>query len=464
MPSTINMSERKGERGVTILLVAVALVVMLGLAALGIDVVTLYVARTEAQRAADAAALAGARAFVASGFTSGQLGSITTSAAQDQVCVNGGSAASGAANQQAQAVAAQNQIAGQAASVLSIACSFNQPENPQVTVSVQRTDLPTFFSRIWGNRGNSVSASATAEAYNPSGANVPIQVISVKPWLIPNCYPDPGTPSSSCSTPYFLDPSQYYALNNPAAYIGQRVEFSPRVSKSAVVKSQYYLLDMSSVPGQATVCPDGNTAPPGSCGGLGSSDYHDQIACGNRNELTCGSMVHLHNGPPSLLSDTIAGAQCLIHTTSTHPPLSPPPPPPFAPPLTCPVDANSDCFAATGLIGSPVFINGGQSNPNTALQNVSNISRSDSIVTVPIVDGSTDLCDPSCSSAPAVQVIGFLQLGIEYVTPVTQVPQVTRGADIDAVILNAVGCDPTATGTAVSGSGVTPIPVRLIHN
>jgi hypothetical protein len=458
MRPAINMSERKGERGVTILLVAVALVVMLGLAALGIDVVTLYVARTEAQRAADAAALAGARAFVASGFTSGQLGAVSSSAAQDQACINGGGAGTGAANQEAQAVAAQNQIAGQTASVQSVVCNFSpQPENPRITVSVQRNDLPTFFSRIWGNRGNSVSATATAEAFNPSGSNVPIQVISVKPWLIPNCYPDWNTLSAPCpGNPYFVDPSLNYALKNPATYIGQRVEFSPRIN-NALVKSQYYLLDMSSLPGSATVCPSSNTAPAGSCSLVGSGGYHDDIACGNRNELTCGSMVQLHNGPASLVSDTIAGTQCLIHTTSTHPPPTPlpPPPPPFPPTLTCPVDANSDCFAATGSIGAPVLINGGQSNPNTPLQNVSDISRSDSIVTVPIVDGTNDLCNPSCSSAPAVQVIGFLQLGIQYVTP---------AADIDAVILNAVGCDPTGSGNAVSGSGVTPIPVRLIHN
>src|SRR5256885_7688194 len=102
MRSAVNMSRRKGERGVTILLVTVALVVMLGLAALGIDVVTLYVARTEAQRAADAAALAGARAFVASGFTSGQLGLVSSSAAQDQVCVSGGRAGAWAADQEDQ--------------------------------------------------------------------------------------------------------------------------------------------------------------------------------------------------------------------------------------------------------------------------------------------------------------------------------------------------------------------------
>ena len=57
------------ERGQTILLVAVVIVTILAMAALAIDVVTLYVARTEMQRAADGAALAAARAFVDSGVT-----------------------------------------------------------------------------------------------------------------------------------------------------------------------------------------------------------------------------------------------------------------------------------------------------------------------------------------------------------------------------------------------------------
>ena len=62
-------SRRSGERGQTIILVAVSLVSLLAMAALAIDVVTLYVARGEMQRAADAAALAGAKAFVDSGVT-----------------------------------------------------------------------------------------------------------------------------------------------------------------------------------------------------------------------------------------------------------------------------------------------------------------------------------------------------------------------------------------------------------
>src|ERR1700674_2686301 len=60
---------RPRERGQTIILVAVALVSLLAMAALAIDVVTLYVARSEMQRATDAAALAAAKAFVDSGIT-----------------------------------------------------------------------------------------------------------------------------------------------------------------------------------------------------------------------------------------------------------------------------------------------------------------------------------------------------------------------------------------------------------
>ena len=49
---------RRLERGQTILLFAVFLAVLVGLAALAIDVTTLYLAHNEAQKAADAGALA----------------------------------------------------------------------------------------------------------------------------------------------------------------------------------------------------------------------------------------------------------------------------------------------------------------------------------------------------------------------------------------------------------------------
>jgi uncharacterized membrane protein len=63
--------KRDTQRGITLFMVAGGLVILLGIAALAIDLASLYVARNEAQRAADAAALAGAKAFVDTGFASG---------------------------------------------------------------------------------------------------------------------------------------------------------------------------------------------------------------------------------------------------------------------------------------------------------------------------------------------------------------------------------------------------------
>src|SRR5437773_12532915 len=66
-----NISRKQSqERGQTIALVALTIVTLLAMAALAIDVVTLYVAKGEVQRAADAAALVAAKAFVDSGVTS----------------------------------------------------------------------------------------------------------------------------------------------------------------------------------------------------------------------------------------------------------------------------------------------------------------------------------------------------------------------------------------------------------
>lgn len=65
----VDKARRKNERGITIVLVAFSLLTLLGMAALAIDVSTLYMAHGEAERAADAAALAGARAFASSGYT-----------------------------------------------------------------------------------------------------------------------------------------------------------------------------------------------------------------------------------------------------------------------------------------------------------------------------------------------------------------------------------------------------------
>ena len=76
--------------------------------------------------------------------------------------------------------------------------------NPTVNVYVQQANLPTFFARVFSlingdtPTNSGVSATATAEVYNPSGSGalgsgmVPVQPRCVKPWIIPNNDPLPA--------------------------------------------------------------------------------------------------------------------------------------------------------------------------------------------------------------------------------------------------------------------------------
>jgi hypothetical protein len=99
-------------------------------------------------------------------------------------------------------------VAGQEICVNIVTTAVDFVANPQVTVQVQRTDLPTFFARIWGTTQIKVAASATAEAYNPTslagtagGPGLPIAPMCVKPWLVPNKDPSStGNPIFSATT------------------------------------------------------------------------------------------------------------------------------------------------------------------------------------------------------------------------------------------------------------------------
>jgi uncharacterized membrane protein len=80
MVEYIKRRGRLGERGQTVLVVALSMLAFLAMTALAIDVANLYMDRHQAQQAADAAALAGAKAVVSFGYTSLRLTSTTAQA------------------------------------------------------------------------------------------------------------------------------------------------------------------------------------------------------------------------------------------------------------------------------------------------------------------------------------------------------------------------------------------------
>src|SRR5579884_4032130 len=152
----------RGESGSVLLIVAAAMVVLLAICAIAIDMANLYLARAQAQRAADAAALAGAKAFITTGCTTGGC--------------NPGGVQEAAGRQLAEAAGAQNIIAGNPASVQDGDVTFSYPSayEPQI--------------RVFGIANANVSAQATAEAYNPAGGGKsPIAAACLKPFLVPNC-------------------------------------------------------------------------------------------------------------------------------------------------------------------------------------------------------------------------------------------------------------------------------------
>src|SRR5437660_1879869 len=107
-----NHDAHHGERGITMIFVAVAMVAIIGMAALSIDVITLYLAKEEAQRSADEAALAAARILSLSGITGDPANAAGKWGA---ICGPDDGSTQGLAARAAKAVVTQNTIAQLAA-------------------------------------------------------------------------------------------------------------------------------------------------------------------------------------------------------------------------------------------------------------------------------------------------------------------------------------------------------------
>jgi Flp pilus assembly protein TadG len=411
MRSTLIEGAYQRERGQTIVLVALSLVTLLAMAALAIDVVTLYVARGEAQRAADAAALAGAKAFVDSGVTTDPSNTTLRTLAQN------------VANAFINGILPQNKIAGVQPTMTAVPTfDFTQDGNPKITVTLQRTNLPIFFARIWGTSLATVTATATAEAYNPSNSQtitgnlVPIAPKCVKPWLMPNDDPNGGT---------FVSPTTG-AVSNPTGVIGETFTLTyacPNGPNPCV-------LPPSPPPaGQANYLPAVTANTPNLCPSCaGTSNYEQNIECCDFNVVySCGGASSTANVDTAIIGiighqDTHQGVQCLINGGA------------------------QDTLDATNFPTGPMEITAG-SGPHSGQL----VTTSSSIVTIPIFDpASLD------TTTGQVNIIGFLQAFIN---------SENGSGDMNITVLNVVGCGNSPGSTpAVSGGGVTPIPVRLIHN
>ncbi len=143
--------------GYVVITVALLLAVLLGFAALAVDVGMLYSARSAAQRAADSAALAGAFSFV---HTPDGPHPLT-------------------AETQARATALTNNIMADPIVTGDVTINVDVP-NRRVTVGITRSRT-TYFGRALGWDSSTVAVQAVAEA-----SQFALGARCVKPWFLPN--------------------------------------------------------------------------------------------------------------------------------------------------------------------------------------------------------------------------------------------------------------------------------------
>ena len=436
----------RAQRGQTIALVAVSIVSLLAVSALAIDLTTLYVARGEIQRAADSAALAGAKALVDSGVTTNPSNTGLQAVAQRL------------ANSYAVAAAFQNNVAGAPAQVVGPpVLNFSLQGNPRVTISLQKTNLPVFFARILGSSAASVSATATAEAYNSAysqssgGSFVPPAPKCVKPFLVSNIDPRSGQQfvdeASGLVTPGQQFLGEQFDLTAACQGNGQRCKL-PQSQGGTVSPPQpgQYLPMLA--PGTHTYCP--SDAAPG-CSGGNKSDFEQSTECCDGTAFDfqqCGASTTAVTWDPSINPGRPNGAaeeglQCLIHTNTPGPGVQQD----FLDPANFQASAGPPQISPGSFSQAPYNIAG-----NAVMD------TSDSIITVPLYKAATTMPPPNNQ----VTIVGFLQLFVNYVGAG---PGSAASDDINVYILNVIGCGSSAgSGAAVSGGGVSPIPVRLIHN
>jgi Flp pilus assembly protein TadG len=416
-----------------ITLVAVFILFVVGaMAALSIDLVTIYTARSEAQLAADSAALAAARALANSGATSdpNSLG--------DGLMTN---AWTNVAQAVALEVAEQNQVGGVKLNVGQITLPANPggtSTNPTVTISVQVTNLPTFFARIWGTKFTTVGASATAEAYNPSGnglaqTTIPVAPMCVKPWLLPNMDPsNGGNPIFNTTTGAINPGSQLlgWTSSNPANGVPMTLACLGGNCSGTLPNPaawQYY-------PGDTTT-----TFPPPSaypdCAPAMTTAYEQSIAGCVQTPIACNSSTALIDTTNyfNRVRETAHAINCLAHSNTNQ------------------GDEVDPVYATP-----PFEFKAGGDNPITGLSG-NDVMVSDSLVTVPVFNSVTGTPPPN-----PVTIVGFVQL---FLSPTGQrIPGGGPGSgNVYTTVINMAGCGSVSDGQQpILGNGASPVAVRLI--
>jgi Putative Flp pilus-assembly TadE/G-like len=448
--NTAQGRRRRSSRGVALVTFTFATMILMGTSGMAVDLAYLYTARAEAQRAADAAALAAANDFANSGYTSGLLsaGQVENLAAADAAAVGNTNLILGASPEMEATTFADSCPLPAGAD----GCfDLSVPNDPRVTVIAQRTTahgnpLPLFFMKMFGIPTADVSAAATAEAYNPSSSGgPPINMQNLKPWLTPNCDPkhvvastdSRANPNCQADTnddySYIIYPpgsanagQVVFPGQDPAGVVGEQFILKPGSPSQAPAPSQFYPIYLPQ--SYTSVCPAGASTSTSSNGGGSASLYEQNIECWTPQTYTCGQQsISIASG--NMVGPTSSGVDVLIHQGS---------------------DGTGQDILDLSLV--PFEITAGANNPYYSEGQV--VTSSDSVVVVPLYDGSNLCPGGSCSSTVDVQ--GFLQVFIAGEYP--------PSGTVTSYVMNAGGCGNQQPGAVSVDAWANPVVVRLIHD
>lgn len=277
----------KDEKGATLGLAAVAMIVLLGMVALAVDVGMIMTARTEAQRAADAAALAAAGAA----FINGPSGTL----AQQQV-----------ARETAVQYAAEHEVMNDQVDI-DQNTDVTFPGTDSVRVQVRRTSgspdgpVGTIFARVIGFGSVNVVADATARVTEASQITCPLPLVLIDKW------------SENDGDPLDPENDEFDPNNDPDD--GQADTYDPATTgyDADDIGTQVVLKQNA---GQGGYTPSwwGPWQPPGQ---RGASDYRGNITGCNDPGQPYGIGDQVDNEPGNMSGPTRQGFRDLVQQDPT---------------------------------------------------------------------------------------------------------------------------------------------------
>ena len=420
----------QNERGAVLVLVAGTMIALLGFAALAVDVGFLMNARTEAQRTADAMALAAASAFI------DDMPNAETLAAT-----------------RATEYAANNPVHG-------IIASFNPDTDMQIWLTERKVrvvanfltergnPMPTMFAKILGIREANVRTIATAEA-------VPANVVGcLTPWAVGDMWEDdlPGgdlgkydyDDDDKSSTPTEGDSFDNYCPcsrdpDNPSQFIADPdYQLTPLVCHSAPGRCTGYGSDIrngdghSNDVGRILTLKPGNPAQSWSPGwfmawrppeNMGGSDYRENIVtCIDEQLFDTSSIVPIDTEPGNMIGPTVQGVEERIGTDPHY--------------------WLDGCTDGTSCVRSNVDACGtGGDNPECS-------GYDERLITVPLMDPT----EVMRNGLTEIQFRGFMRLFLDD----------PNGNDITGHILGLGGG--AGSSDEVEDTGAIPLYLRLIEN